>query len=141
MRIDFRECWQAAKRTWQRAQAALDKQPYSARSSEKTDELRSTPETICIKRTFKPNRQRLLVANVNLGYTQIVAPAAGSIGERHVQEGQLVAPGMQLVDLVKGDVWIQANYKETQLTNIQKRRCRRYQDRYFSRNRAPRESS
>jgi membrane fusion protein (multidrug efflux system) len=27
---------------------------------------------------------------------------------------------MQLIDLVKGDVWIQANYKETQLTNIRK---------------------
>jgi len=37
-----------------------------------------------------------------------------------VREGQLVAPGMQLVDLVKGDVWVQANYKETQLTNIRR---------------------
>jgi membrane fusion protein, multidrug efflux system len=62
----------------------------------------------------------IVVANVNLGYTRIVAPIAGAIGERHVQEGQLVAPGMQVVDLVKGDVWIQANYKETQLTNIRK---------------------
>jgi membrane fusion protein (multidrug efflux system) len=62
----------------------------------------------------------IIVANVNLGYTRIVAPAAGAVGERHVQEGQLVAPGMQVVDLVKGDVWIQANYKETQLTNIQR---------------------
>jgi membrane fusion protein (multidrug efflux system) len=60
----------------------------------------------------------IIVAQVNLGYTQIVAPAAGAVGERHVQDGQLVAPGMQVVDLVKGDVWIQANYKETQLTNI-----------------------
>jgi len=60
----------------------------------------------------------IIVAQVNLGYTRIVAPTAGAVGERHVQEGQLVAPGMQVVDLVKGDVWIQANYKETQLTNI-----------------------
>jgi membrane fusion protein, multidrug efflux system len=60
----------------------------------------------------------IIVAQVNLGYTQIAAPAAGAVGERHVQDGQLVAPGMQVVDLVKGDVWIQANYKETQLTNI-----------------------
>jgi membrane fusion protein (multidrug efflux system) len=62
----------------------------------------------------------IIVANVNLGYTRIVAPAAGAVGERHVQEGQLVGPGMQVVDLVKGDVWIQANYKETQLTNMQR---------------------
>jgi membrane fusion protein (multidrug efflux system) len=62
----------------------------------------------------------IVVANVNLGYTRIVAPAVGTVGERHVQEGQLVAPGMQLVDLVSGDVWVQANYKETQLTNIRR---------------------
>jgi membrane fusion protein (multidrug efflux system) len=42
------------------------------------------------------------------------------VGERHVLEGQLVAPGVQIIDLVKGDVWVQANYKETQLTNIRK---------------------
>jgi membrane fusion protein (multidrug efflux system) len=60
----------------------------------------------------------IVVAEVNLGYTRIVAPTTGAVGERHVQAGQLVAPGMQLLDLVEGDVWIQANYKETQLTNI-----------------------
>jgi len=60
----------------------------------------------------------IVVASVNLGYTRIVAPNAGAVGERHVQEGQLVAPGMEVIDLVDGDVWIQANYKETQLTNI-----------------------
>jgi membrane fusion protein (multidrug efflux system) len=57
---------------------------------------------------------------VNLGYTRIVAPTAGAVGERHVREGQLVSPGMQVVDLVRGDVWIEANYKETQLTNMRR---------------------
>lgn len=69
---------------------------------------------------IQAKRAAIIVANVNLGYTRIVAPTAGAVGERQVQEGQLVAPGMQVVDLVKGDVWIQANYKETQLTNIRK---------------------
>jgi membrane fusion protein (multidrug efflux system) len=69
---------------------------------------------------IKAKEAAIIVAQVNLGYTRIVAPAAGAVGERHVQEGQLVAPGMELVDLVRGDVWIQANYKETQLTNIQR---------------------
>jgi membrane fusion protein (multidrug efflux system) len=62
----------------------------------------------------------IIVAQVNLGYTRITAPTAGAVGERHVREGQLVAPGMQLVDLVRGDVWIEANYKETQLTNLRR---------------------
>jgi membrane fusion protein (multidrug efflux system) len=69
---------------------------------------------------IQAKKAAIIVANVNLGYTQIVAPTDGAVGERHVQAGQLLAPGMQVVDLVKGDVWIQANYKETQLTNIRK---------------------
>ena len=67
---------------------------------------------------IQAKRAAITVAEVNLAYTRITAPADGRVGERHVQEGQLVAPGMQVVDLVKGDIWIQANYKETQLTNI-----------------------
>ena len=62
----------------------------------------------------------IIVAKVNLGYTRIAAPVAGTVGERHVQVGQLVAPGMQVIDLVQGDVWIQANFKETQLTKMHK---------------------
>jgi membrane fusion protein (multidrug efflux system) len=62
----------------------------------------------------------IIVAEVNLGYTRIVAPTGGAVGERHVREGQLVAPGMQVIDLVRGDVWIEANYKETQLTNMRR---------------------
>jgi membrane fusion protein, multidrug efflux system len=63
-------------------------------------------------------RAAITVAEVNLGYTRITAPTNGAVGQRHVQEGQLVSPGMQMVDLVKGDPWIQANYLETQLSNI-----------------------
>jgi membrane fusion protein, multidrug efflux system len=69
---------------------------------------------------IKAREAAIVVAEVTLGYTQITAPTGGAVGERHVREGQLVAPGMQLVDLVKGDVWVEANYKETQLTNIRR---------------------
>lgn len=62
----------------------------------------------------------IVVAEVNLGYTKILAPTDGSVGERHVLEGQLVAPDTQMIDLVKGDVWIQANFKETQLGHIER---------------------
>jgi membrane fusion protein (multidrug efflux system) len=68
---------------------------------------------------IQAKKAAIIVSEVNLGYTRIVSPAAGAVSERHVQEGQLVAPGMQVVDLVRGDVWIQANFLETQLTNMQ----------------------
>lgn len=60
------------------------------------------------------------VARTNLEYTRIVAPTDGVVGERKVRIGQLVSPGTQVISLVDNDVWVQANYKETQLTNVGK---------------------
>ncbi len=60
----------------------------------------------------------LTVAQVNLGYTRIVAPADGSVGERQVRPGQLVSPGTQVIAFVDKMKWVQANYRETQLTNV-----------------------
>jgi membrane fusion protein (multidrug efflux system) len=67
---------------------------------------------------IEAKRAAIVVAQVNLGYTKILSPIDGASGERHVQPGQLVGAGMEVLSLVKGDVWIEANYKETQLTNI-----------------------
>ncbi len=60
----------------------------------------------------------LAVAHVNLSYTRIVAPADGTVGERQVRPGQLVSPGTQVLSFVGGTAWVQANFRETQLTNI-----------------------
>ena len=70
------------------------------------------------KADIQAKQADIIVAEVNLGYTRILAPTAGAVGERHVREGQLVSPGQEVIDLVRGDVWIEANYKETQLTNM-----------------------
>jgi membrane fusion protein (multidrug efflux system) len=58
------------------------------------------------------------VAQVNLSYTKIHAPADGTVGERQVRVGQLVSPGTQILTFVAETKWIQANYRETQLTNM-----------------------
>ena len=60
----------------------------------------------------------LVVTQVNLGYTKIYAPGDGSVGERQVRPGQLVSPGTQVIAFVDSKRWVQANYKETQLTNV-----------------------
>jgi membrane fusion protein (multidrug efflux system) len=60
----------------------------------------------------------LEVAQVNLGYTRILAPADGTVGERQVRPGQLVSPGTQVVTFVENIRWVAANFRETQLTNI-----------------------
>jgi membrane fusion protein, multidrug efflux system len=60
----------------------------------------------------------LTVAQVNLAYTTIEAPADGTVGERQVRPGQLVSPGTQVISFVSQIKWVQANYRETQLTNV-----------------------
>jgi membrane fusion protein (multidrug efflux system) len=60
----------------------------------------------------------LAAATVNLGYTKIYAPGEGTVGERQVRPGQLVSPGTQVISFVDVTKWVQANYRETQLTNV-----------------------
>jgi membrane fusion protein, multidrug efflux system len=60
----------------------------------------------------------LTVAQVNLGYTKIHAPADGVVGERQVRPGQLLSPGAQILTFVADAKWVQANYRETQLTHM-----------------------
>src|SRR5277367_102577 len=60
----------------------------------------------------------LAAAMVNLGYTKIYAPGDGTVGERQVRAGQLVSPGTQVISFVDVTKWVQANYRETQLTNF-----------------------
>jgi len=60
----------------------------------------------------------LISAQVNLSYTKIRAPEDGTVGERQVRTGQLVSPGTQVLAFVPDTKWIEANYRETQLTNM-----------------------
>ncbi len=58
-------------------------------------------------------------ARLQLGYTRIVAPADGMLGERGVRVGQLVRPGTPIVSLVEIDrIWVTANFKERQLQGV-----------------------
>lgn len=61
----------------------------------------------------------LELARLNLSYTVITAPADGVMGRRNIQEGQLIQPGQAIANIVEsGEMWIAANYKETQIANI-----------------------
>lgn len=59
-------------------------------------------------------------AQLNLNYTRIVAPVDGLVAKRSVQVGQYVVPGQQLLAVIPlDDIWVTANFKETQLKNVQ----------------------
>ena len=131
----------AASTTQQKVEAAVaDEQRFSAQASSREADLtqartllRSNELAVETERRTKTvlesqegqlradvqaKQAALDAAEINLGYTRIVAPADGTVGERQVRPGQLVSPGTQVISFVADTRWVQANFRETQLTNI-----------------------
>jgi membrane fusion protein (multidrug efflux system) len=70
---------------------------------------------------IKEAQAKLEQARLNLAYTRITAKINGFITKRQVEVGNWVQPGqplMMLVPLELSQIWVQANYKETQLTHV-----------------------
>lgn len=103
----------------QRARAQL-----SSRSAEVDAQVKQRAvldaQELQLRADLNAKQEQLKVAETNLDYTKIVAPTDGIVGERKVRIGQLVSPGTQVISLVENTIWVQANYKETQLTNVSK---------------------
>lgn len=60
------------------------------------------------------------LARLNLSYCYIIATCDGVVGKKDIHEGQLVNPGQTLVSIVdKNEKWVEANYQETQMPDIQ----------------------
>ena len=100
-----------------RAEAALATSQSQLEAAKRQREALNTKDDV-YKADIEAKKAAIIVAQVNLAYTRITAPTDGTVGERHALAGQLVAPGTQMIDLVQTDVWVQANFKETQLTNM-----------------------
>ena len=64
-------------------------------------------------------RADIRTAELNLGYTKIYAPINGVIGRKTAELGQRIQPGQSLLAIVQlDDIWVTANFKETQLKNM-----------------------
>jgi len=64
-------------------------------------------------------RADLHTAQLNLSYTKIYAPVSGVIGRKTVELGHRIQPGQSLLVIVPlDDIWITANFKETQLKHM-----------------------
>ncbi|MBS0904437.1 HlyD family secretion protein [Pantoea dispersa] len=63
-------------------------------------------------------RAQLNTAELNLSYTEVRAPYDGFVTKRNVQPGTLVQAGSALFSLVSPDIWITANFKESQLARM-----------------------
>jgi membrane fusion protein (multidrug efflux system) len=61
-------------------------------------------------------------AKLNLDYTTVKAPVDGVVSQRNVEPGQVEQPGQPLYSIVNlDDIWVTANYKETELKNMRPR--------------------
>lgn len=72
-----------------------------------------------IEATIKRLESEIDEAKLNLSYTKIYAPLDGKISARTVEEGNYVQVAQPLMSIVSDEVWIVANYKETQLEQVQ----------------------
>ncbi|HEY3320376.1 MAG TPA: HlyD family secretion protein [Planctomycetota bacterium] len=87
---------------------------------------KSAPQQIAVARSaaqaaaadVTQAKATLVQAELNLSYTVIKASDPGHVTRKMVEPGQYVQPGQTLLAVVPSNVWITANYKETQLTNM-----------------------
>jgi len=99
------------------AQTMLRSSELAAEAERRSKAVLESQETQ-LQADLRAKQANLAVASVNLGYTKVYAPGDGTVGERQVRPGQLVSPGTQVISFVALTKWVQANYRETQLTNV-----------------------
>lgn len=108
---NIKTAYEAAKARYQQASRA--KRSTSLVKNEQTHRLGQNEAAV------KLAKANLDLARLNLSYTVITATCDGITGRKNIHEGQLVQPGQAMVDIVNGtDLWVVANYRETQLPNI-----------------------
>ena len=101
----------------EQAKAGLSSSQSAVEAERRGLEVLNSKELLLIA-DLQGKEAALTGAQVNLGYTRIEAPGDGTVGERQVRPGQLVSPGTQVIPFVDKTKWVQANYRETQLTNV-----------------------
>jgi membrane fusion protein (multidrug efflux system) len=113
---------EASKKAIDQARAQL------LQAQSKADEAnRNAPRSVAVRRAQLAGREAALMAakaeagqaQLNLSYTKIFAPVAGIVGEKTVEVGQRIQPGEELFAISQTqDIWITANFKETQLRKM-----------------------
>jgi membrane fusion protein (multidrug efflux system) len=101
-----------------KAEAAMRK-AAAALATARKETLVMDAQKLQLEATIKEREAAYVLAEMQLDDTEIRAPIAGVVGNRSVHTGQYVRPGAQLMVLVPlDDVWVVANFKETQLTDM-----------------------
>jgi membrane fusion protein (multidrug efflux system) len=107
------------------AQANLNSaQQNVAEENSKVDESHSQlaaaeAEVGLVKAQWEESLTNVAAAQLNLSYTKIFAPGDGRVTRKQVEVGDYLQAGQQIMSLVPTDVWVVANFKESQLRKMQ----------------------
>ena len=100
------------------AQSAFDT-ATAALGAARSKVVSATAEVMVARAKETSSAAGLKAAELQCEYTTITAPVAGRVGRRNVEPGQPVVPSQPLLALVSDDLWVVANFKETQIRAIQ----------------------
>lgn len=103
----------AAKANLDDAQAEYDRL-LSLRASSATSQ-QDLDKSLATLNTY---RAEYALAELQIQYCTLLAPASGYIGRKNVEVGNRVSTGQTLLDVVEPEMWIVANFKETQLAHM-----------------------
>jgi membrane fusion protein (multidrug efflux system) len=72
-----------------------------------------------VQAQWREAQTNIAAAKINLSYTKIFAPADGRVTRKAVEAGDYLDKGQQIMSLVPMEVWVVANFKESQLEKMQ----------------------
>ncbi len=102
-----------------RAEAGVTAASASLEAQQERIQVLATQREAAVAAVAQAEAARDL-ARIDLESTIVRAPVGGVVGNRQVRVGRLVSPGTPLLDIVPvNDVWLVANFKETQVADIQ----------------------
>ncbi|WP_368517260.1 HlyD family secretion protein [Rhizobium sp.] len=98
--------------------AAAVQEAQAGRDSAKQAKIAAEVNKKALEANVESARAQLQLAEINLGYTRILAPETGRLSDVGARQGQYVTSGTQLMFLVPSVRWVVANFKEAQTAEI-----------------------
>jgi membrane fusion protein (multidrug efflux system) len=112
----------AAEKAVEQRQAALAeaRDHYLEAQSNQPRQVAVQRATVATRKaSVEAAKAQVAQAGLNLSYCKILAPVSGIVGDKTVEVGQQVAPGQELLAITgTDDLWVTANFKETQIVNM-----------------------
>ena len=107
----------ATKAAFNAAQANTDAAESNVKAAQATRESRAG-DLAAAKAAVAVARSNVDNAKLQLSYCWVLAPVDGRVSQRTVEVGQQLSPGQAIMSITPDDVWVLANYKETQLEQV-----------------------